>query len=171
MDTNTKAALAVGTGFVLFLLVFVLVHSFGLGPLGASPKRQQTGPRRVERAAGQSDKPCGPSPVDLALVALAVTARLGKPKAALHGALGAAAVEQLAGPLGHVFGVGDVPVLVLEPGQVAPFDLGADQALDGLELVHVFGGEQNDGLAAGAGARRAADAVDVVLGLRSGGRS
>ncbi len=27
MDTNTKAALAVGTAFVLFLLAFVLVHS------------------------------------------------------------------------------------------------------------------------------------------------
>ena len=90
---------------------------------------------------------------------------LGKAKAALHGALGAAAVEHLAGPLGHIFGVGDVAVLVLEAGQVAALDLGADQALDGLELVHVFGGEQNDGLAAGAGARGAADAVDVVFGL------
>jgi hypothetical protein len=32
MDTNTKAALAVGTGFVVFLFVFVLVHSFVLVP-------------------------------------------------------------------------------------------------------------------------------------------
>jgi hypothetical protein len=28
MDTNTKAALAVGTAFILFLLAFVLVHAF-----------------------------------------------------------------------------------------------------------------------------------------------
>ncbi len=28
MDTNTKAALAVGTAFVLFLLAFVLVRTF-----------------------------------------------------------------------------------------------------------------------------------------------
>jgi hypothetical protein len=28
MDTNTRAALAVGTAFVLFLLAFVLVRAF-----------------------------------------------------------------------------------------------------------------------------------------------
>jgi hypothetical protein len=28
MDTNTKAALAVGTAFILFLLAFVLLHTF-----------------------------------------------------------------------------------------------------------------------------------------------
>jgi len=28
MDTNTKMALTVGTAFILFLLVFVLVHGF-----------------------------------------------------------------------------------------------------------------------------------------------
>jgi hypothetical protein len=27
MDSNTKAALAVGTAFILFLLAFVIVHS------------------------------------------------------------------------------------------------------------------------------------------------
>jgi hypothetical protein len=28
MDTNTKAALAVGTAFIAFLLAFVLLHTF-----------------------------------------------------------------------------------------------------------------------------------------------
>jgi hypothetical protein len=28
MDANTKAALATGTAFVLFLLAFVLIHAF-----------------------------------------------------------------------------------------------------------------------------------------------